>query len=131
MDPLSNRARIWIIVLTVEKLLQHGLTAIFFAVDIPGIGIPTIGNRFALTTPVMVLLNAGYFFAMAIGLAQFLKRRPMGLQLIAALAALDIILEFLFHHFFFITVSVIVSTALLIVASRVRRRTVPNLREQR
>jgi hypothetical protein len=64
----------------------------------------------------MGILNLFYFILFGFSLAGFMKKKPWGIPLIIALAVLDIILEFLFHHFFFITVSVIMSTVLTILA---------------
>jgi hypothetical protein len=104
---------ILIIILLLEKMVQHGFTALLFLVHIPGIGTPSIGERFSISAPVMALLNVAYFVLAAVALTRFAKRRPFARPLVAIVAGLDIVLEFLFHHFFFITVSVLVSTALL------------------
>lgn len=103
-----------IIILTVEKILQHALTALFFTVYIPGIGTPNIGPHFTLSNAVMTILNLLYTLIFSAGLLAKVKKLVWGAPLIIFLAALDIILEFVFHGFFYITVSVIVSTILII-----------------
>ena len=107
---------ILIIVLTIEKSCQHLLTALFFFVEIPGIGTPGIGSNFIISNNIMGILNVLYFIGFCIGLYGYLKNIKWGLFLIITLAVLDIFLEFIFHHFFFITLSVIVSIILTTIS---------------
>jgi hypothetical protein len=107
---------IFIYVFTVEKALQHLFTALFFIVSIPGIGTPDIGNTFQISNGVMVLLNLAYFMLFVVGIIGKVKEKKWALRLVIGLALLDILLEFIFHHFFFITVSVISSTILIIIS---------------
>jgi len=113
--------RLWIVLLTVEKLLQHLVTAVFFAVSIPGIGTPDIGPNFAIGNGTMAFLNVLYTCGFGLSLYGWQRARAWGLPLIVGLAALDIVLEFMFHGWFYITVSVIVSTALILLAWRFRK----------
>ena len=101
---------------TVEKALQHLFTAIFFIVDLPGIGTPDIGTTFQISNSIMALLNLVYFTFFIIGIIGKIKTKKWAIRLIIVLACLDIILEFIFHGFFFITVSVIISTILTIIS---------------
>jgi hypothetical protein len=110
-----------IYVLTAEKALQHLLTALFFLVYIPAIGTPDIGPTFNISNGVMAILNLGYFVLFVVGMAGKAKEQKWAIWLIVFLAALDIVLEFVFHGFFFITVSVIVSTILIVVSIVWRR----------
>jgi hypothetical protein len=103
-------------ILIIEKALQHLLTALFFIVNIPGIGTPNIGTNFQINNNVMALLNFVYFAFFVLGITGVIKKKDWAIKLIIALALLDIILEFIFHHFFFITTSVIVSTILVIIS---------------
>jgi hypothetical protein len=123
--PRSKRGRIlnfFIVVLTIEKTVQHLILALFFMNIFPAIGTPDIGKNFSIDNSTMVFLN--FFYALLFGIGLFGKISTMrwGLSLIIALAALDILLEFLFHGFFYITVSVIMSTALIIVGTLYRRK---------
>lgn len=102
-------------ILTIEKALQHLITALFFIMNIPGIGIPNIGSNFQINNNIMALLNFVYFAFFVFGIVGLIKKKKWAIKLIIALALLDIILEFVFHHFFFITISVIVSTILVII----------------
>ncbi len=114
----EKRSRWWLrlVVLfgTMEKVLQHGLTALFFLIDIPGIGAPNIGNRFNLSNPTMVVLNIIYALLFFWALILAAKKAVSGYRAVLLLALLDIALEFTFHHFFFITVSVLVSALISI-----------------
>ncbi len=103
-----------IIVACLEKLLQHSLTALFFVIEVPGIGTPDIGSTFIIDNYTMAFLNVVVFLLFAIGLSGFTREKQWGSYLIIAMAIADIVLEFVFHYLFFITVSVIVSAILTI-----------------
>jgi len=111
-----NLLNILIYAFTVEKALQHLFTAIFFIVDFPGIGTPDTGTTFQISNSIMSLLNLVYFTFFIIGIIGKIKKKKWAIRLIIVLACLDIILEFIFHGFFFITVSVIISTILTIIS---------------
>lgn len=111
-----------IIVLTLEKSAQHLITALFFVVDVPGIGKPDIGSNFSISSEVMALLNLALFGAFILGLYGRIKDAGWALKLIWGSAALDIVLEFLFHGLFYITVSIVVSTLLIILIGRFTRQ---------
>lgn len=101
-----------VLLLAAEKTLQHLLTALFFAFEIPGIGTPDIGARFSLGNFTMVALNLAYAAAIAAALYGLLRSAAWALRALLALALSDILLEFAFHGFGYITVSVIASLAL-------------------
>ncbi len=44
-----------IIFLVIEKIIQHGLTSVFFIYNIKGIGSPDIGTRFLLSNNTMAI----------------------------------------------------------------------------
>jgi hypothetical protein len=111
----SKTSRVLIVALTVEKTLQHLLVALAFRGFFPGLGTPDIGPNFAISHFTMVMLNLFYTLLFVIGLYGIIKHLKWRMPLIITLAALDISLEFLFHGLFYITVSVIVSTILIIV----------------
>ena len=106
---------IGILVLTFEKMLQHLLTAVFFVVDIPGIGRPDIGPTFQLSDATMVVLNVIVFTLFGLGFWSRLQGKGWHRPLLVGLAVFDILAEFVFHGFFFITVSVIVAVILLVL----------------
>lgn len=101
--------RLVVLIGTVEKVIQHALTAFFFLVVIPGIGTPEIGTRFDLSNSTMIVLNVVYAILFVWALTMLAKKAVSGYRIALFLASLDIALEFIFHHFFFITVSVLVS----------------------
>jgi hypothetical protein len=111
----SKVLKIFLYIFAIEKAIQHLLSSIFFIIDIPRIGIPDIGNNFKIDNYTMSLLNIIYFSLFVLGILGLLKNNNYSLKLIIFLALIDIILEFTFHHFFFITVSVIFSVLLSIV----------------
>jgi hypothetical protein len=106
---------IGILLLALEKVVQHLLSAAFFSVDIPGIGRPEIGPNFQLSATTMVVLNGIVCILFALGFWGRLRGREWHLPLLVGLSFFDILAEFVFHGFFFITVSVIAATALLIL----------------
>ncbi|MGD8403922.1 MAG: hypothetical protein PVJ21_09690 [Anaerolineales bacterium] len=106
---------IGILVLTIEKMLQHLLTALFFVVDIPGIGRPDIGPTFQFSDATMTVLNIIVFVLFGLGFWGRLRSQRWHRPLLVGLNVFDILAEFVFHGFFFITVSVIVSTILLML----------------
>lgn len=105
---------IGILLLAFEKTLQHLLTALFFVVDIPGIGRLDIGPTFQFSATTMAVLNLIVFILFALGIWGRLRALQWHRPLLAGLAVFDIVAEFVFHGFFFITVSVIVATVLLV-----------------
>ena len=111
---MKQKAIFWIVLgFVVEKILQHGLSALFFAINIDWIGTPDIGNRIPLSDPVMAVLNCivmGFFIW---GFWDIWKLRIRGLHLAIILSVFDIIAEFVFHGFGFVTISVIVAMFLI------------------
>lgn len=104
----------WVIILaTIEKMLQHSLTAVFFVFSVPSIGTPDNGTRFVFDNPTMAMLNLLMVLLFVAGFYGFLKNFSWGIWLVAVPAAADIVLEFMFHGLFFVTVSVIVSAVLV------------------
>ena len=106
---------IGILLLTTEKMAQHLLTAVFFIVDIPGIGRPDIGPNFQFSNTTLVLLNVIVLILFGLGLWGRLQNQGWHRSLLAWLALFDILAEFVFHGFFYITVSVIVAVVLLLL----------------
>jgi hypothetical protein len=115
MSKKHQTIHIGIFALTFEKMFQHLLTAIFFAVDIPGIGRPDIGSTFQLSDATMVFLNIVVFILFVLSFWGRLRGVQWHRPLLVGLAVFDILAEFVFHGFFYITVSVIVSVALLVL----------------
>ncbi len=99
--------------LAAEKILQHGLTALFFIISIDGIGKPETGNRIFLSDPVMVVLNLIIIGFFVWGFLDIWKLRISGLYLVIIFSLFDIVAEFVFHGVGFITVSVIVAIFLI------------------
>ena len=108
--------RFVIIIFTIEKMLQHFISSLLFFIEIPGIGVPDIGPNFFIDNQTMGILNLLYFLVLFIGLLCYIKEIKWGLYIIIIFAMLDILLEFIFHHFLFITVSVISSTILTVLS---------------
>ena len=115
MSKNNKIIHIGILVLTVEKMLQHLLTAVFFAVAIPGIGRPEIGPTFDLSDTTMVVLNLIVFILFGVGFWGRLQGQRWHRSLLIGLALFVILAEFVFHGFFYITISVIVSAILLVL----------------
>ncbi len=103
-----------ILVLTAEKIFQHLLTAVFFAVNIPGISRPDIGPNFQFSDATMAVLNIIVFILFGASFWSRLRSKGWHQTLLVGLAVFDILAEFIFHGFFYITISVIVSGVLLV-----------------
>ncbi len=105
----------WVVIaLALEKILQHGLTALFFAVNIEGIGTPDVGTRIVLGNPIMAALNLVLMALFVWGCWDTWRLRSRGLGLLIALSVFDIVAEFVFHGFVLITVSVVVAVSLIV-----------------
>jgi hypothetical protein len=104
-----------ITLLTFEKLVQHLATAVLFVFDVPGVGRPDIGPFFRFAPWALALLNVFLSGLFLFGLLSRWRKLRWAPFFIIELAALDIVLEALFHGLFFITVSVVVSTLLILV----------------
>jgi len=116
----SKLVRAVLVILLVEKIIQHLFTAIAFIYDIPGIGTPDIGTRFEISNPVMATNNAALVLLFGAAIWGIARDRRWAIILVFLLATFDIVAEFVFHFFFFITFSVIVSLVLIIVLMRYR-----------
>ncbi len=111
---MKQKTVLWIVLgLVAEKILQHGLTAILFVVNIDGIGKPDIGNRIPLSDPAMAVLNCVMMGFFVWAFLDIWKSRTRGLHLVIVLSLFDIVAEFVFHGVGLITVSVIVAIFLI------------------
>jgi hypothetical protein len=115
MSKKREAIHIGILALTFEKMPQHLLTAVFFAVEVPGISSPDIGSTLQLSDATMVLLNIIAFILFGLSFWGKLRGEPWHRPLLVGLAVFDILAEFVFHGFFYITISVIVALALLVL----------------
>jgi hypothetical protein len=107
----------WIVLgMVFEKILQHSLTAAFLLVSIDRVTKPNIGNRIPLTDPVMAVLNLIVMGFFVWGFWDIRKYRLGGLQLAVIFSFFDIVAEFVFHGFGFITISVVVAIFLIVLA---------------
>ena len=111
-----------LLLLIAEKIFQHGLTALLFAVSIDWIGKPDIGNLIPVSDPVMTVLNLivmGFFIW---AFYDIWKLRMRGLSLAIMLSLFDIAAEVAFHSFGFLTVSVVVAMIIIGLAYYLRRK---------
>ena len=115
MSKIRKIIHIGILLLTFEKTVQHLLTAVFFVVDIPGIGRPDIGPTFQFSDVTMAVLNLIVFVLFGASFWGRLRVKQWHKPLLVSLAVFDILAEFVFHGFFFITISVLVSAVLLVL----------------
>lgn len=107
-----------ILILLLEKMAQHFITALFFIYAFPGIGTPDIGSYFTFNNNTMAFLNIIYGILFVLSFILYLKNNPYSLHLVVILSFLDIVLEFLFHGIGYITVSVIICSLLIILIYR-------------
>ena len=63
----------------------------------------------------MALLNLTFALLFAAGVLLFIKGNSYGKRIIFLMAFVDIVLEFIFHGMWFITWSVIVSSAIILL----------------
>lgn len=116
MKTKSNKViQIILILLLVEKIIQHALTALAFSIAIPGIGTPDIGTRLDISNPVMGISNAVLAALFGCAIWGIVTNRQWSRALIFFLAVFDIAAEFIFHGFFFITISVLGASILIIL----------------
>ena len=101
------------ILLSVEKILQHLITALLFVVEVKSLGKPDIGEKIQINDVNMAWLNLAFALLFALGLFLFFKGNVYGIRMICWMAFADIVLEFIFHGIGFITISVIVSSILV------------------
>jgi hypothetical protein len=111
----QNLIRIILLILLSEKIIQHALTALAFTVAIPGVGSPSIGNRFEISDLVMAISNSILVVLFGISILGIIKGKSWSKTLVIILASFDIVAEFIFHGLFYITISVIVSAFLIIL----------------
>jgi hypothetical protein len=104
-----------VIVLVIEKVIQHVLTAFFFLFETEGIGTPDIGPWIQLSDSVMAILNIVYASLFVLALLLIREKLTIGLDVALVLAVLDIVFEFIFHGIGYITVSVVVATVMIIL----------------
>lgn len=104
-----------LILLLVEKVIQHGLTAMAFFIAIPGIGPPDIGTKLYISDPVMGVMNAVLVALFGCAIWGIAADKPWSKTLILSLAVFDIAVEFILHGLFFITFSVIGAAILIIL----------------
>lgn len=103
------------IILSVEKILQHLITALLFVVEVKSLGKPDIGENIQINDATMAWFNLAFALLFGLGLFLFFKGNAYGYRLICWLAFADIVLEFIFHGIGFITISVIVSGILVLL----------------
>ena len=101
------------IILSVEKILQHLITALLFVVEVKSLGKPDIGENIQINDANMAWFNLAFALLFGFGLFLFFKGNLYGLRIICWMAFADIVLEFIFHGIGFITISVIVSSILI------------------
>lgn len=104
-----------LILILIEKIIQHGLTAAAFLIAIPGVGTPDIGSRFDISDPAMGMSNVILVVLFGYALWGFTAYRQWSKTLILLLAFFDIFSEFILHGFFFITFSVLGAAILIIL----------------
>ena len=110
-----------LLLLAAEKVLQHGLSALLFAVSIDWIGKPDIGNLIPLSDPAMTMLNLivmGFFIW---AFYDIWKLRMRGLKLAIMFSLFDIAAEVAFHGIGFLTVSVVVAMIIIGLACFLRK----------
>jgi hypothetical protein len=104
------------VVLSIEKVLQHLLTSLVFVFAFGSIGKPDIGVNIPGSDMKMAWINLAFAFLFAAGILLFIKGNSHGKRIILVMAWADIVLEFFFHGMWFITWSVIFSTAIILLA---------------
>lgn len=103
------------IVLSIERVLQHLLIGLIFVVEIEGIGKPDIGENIPVSDLNMALFNFTFALLFAAAVLLFIKGNSYGKRIIFLMACVDIVLEFIFHGMWFITFSVLISSAIILL----------------
>jgi hypothetical protein len=99
--------------LTFGKIVQHLITAFLFLVNIQGVGKPDVGPFFQFSEMPIALLNLILVGLFLIGFFGKVVKKSWALFFILELAAIDIVMEVLFHGLFFLTMSTLVSMILI------------------
>ncbi len=103
------------VVLSIEKVFQHLLTSLMFVGAFGSVGKPDIGENIPVSNLNMALFNLIFALLFAAGVLLFIKANSYGKRIIFLMACVDIVLEFIFHGMWFITVSVLVSSAIILL----------------
>ncbi len=103
------------VVLSIEKVFQHLLTGLMFVVAFGSVGKPNIGVNIPGSDMKLALINLVFALLFAAGILLFIKGNSYGKRIIFVMALADIVLEFFFHGMWFITWSVIFSTAIILL----------------
>lgn len=114
MKTKNKPIQIILILVLVEKIIQHVFVAAAFFVAIPGVGTPDIGTRLDISSPVLGVMNAVLAILFGCAIWGIAADKHWSKTLILFLGVFDIAAEFAFHGLFFITFSVI-GAALLII----------------
>ena len=127
--PVKTWIRVALFCLVVEKIIQHGLTALFFVTEVEGIGVPDIGPWLMISKPVMAVLNV-ILAVLFLGVIFLFRQEKIvsGLNLVTVLAGVDILAEILFHGFGYITVSLTIAVILIGLSVTWRRTMLPAFR---
>ncbi len=104
-----------LILLLVEKIIQHALTAMAFLIAIPRVRTPDIGTRLDISHPVMGVSNAALVSLFGCAIWGIAADKQWSKTLILFLAFIDIAAEFIFHGLFFITFSILGAAILIIL----------------
>ena len=111
--PRTDWARVALLVLVVEKIVQHIVVTVAFYFNWRD-----IGSTVVVSPTVLMVLGAGVAVAFAVSLWGLLRRREWAVNLVIALALFDIVGEFVAQGRIGIriTVSFVVAIVLLILS---------------
>lgn len=115
----NSTLKIVLIILLIEKIFQHFISAILFLFDLE-IGKPEIGPNFNLSNETMALFNIILvpFFIWA--LISVFQKENIGFSLSIFLGFFDIIAEILFHGIGYFTLSVLIAGFIIYISAKLK-----------
>ena len=119
----GKNIKLILIILIIEKIIQHLYTSISFIVNKPQLGIIDISPYMGINRPTLAILNFIMVSILAASIYYLKRKNTKILSIILGVAIFDIIAEFIFHGFFFITVSVIISTIIVFFLHKYKKYT--------
>lgn len=117
----EKTTKIVLFILLAEKIVQHLYTAAIFLANGSKLGTIDINPYMGMGNGALAICNIILALLLIFAFYSILQNRRIYLPIIISVAVFDILAEFIFHGFFFITVSVITATLLLIFINRYQK----------
>lgn len=113
--------KITLIILLIEKIIQHFYTALAFLVYTPTLGIIDLSPYMGLDRYTLAFFNFILMSLLIISVFLLKNKSRRFFSIVLGVAIFDIIAEFIFHGFIFITISVVISTIILVILPKYKK----------